>query len=67
VVGLVFGSRDVVTICGGREVLEVLQREEFQARPFVTFFKERSFGKRLGKWFRHFYLPLGHENKNQFI
>jgi hypothetical protein len=50
VVGVVFGSRaSIVAICGGREVLEVLQREEFQARPFGTFITERSFGKRLGK------------------
>jgi hypothetical protein len=49
VVGLVFGSRRTIAICGAREVLEVLQREEFQARPISNFFTERSFGKRLGK------------------
>jgi hypothetical protein len=49
VVGLVFGSRNTIAVCGAREVLEVLQREEFQARPISAFFKERSFGKRLGK------------------
>jgi hypothetical protein len=49
IVGLVFGSRRTIAICGAREVLEVLQREEFQARPTSSFFKDRSFGKRLGK------------------
>jgi hypothetical protein len=51
VVGLVFASRKIIAICGAREVLEVLQREEFQARPTGLFSKERSFGKRLGKCF----------------
>lgn len=51
VVGLAFGSRKIIAICGAREVLEVLQREEFQARPTSMFFKERSFGKRLGVFF----------------
>lgn len=49
VVGLVYGSSRIIAICGAREVFEVLQREEFQARPNNAFVKERSFGKRLGK------------------
>jgi hypothetical protein len=49
VVGLLFGSRRVIAICGPHQVLEVLKREEFQARPTSEFFKERSFGKLLGK------------------
>jgi hypothetical protein len=49
VVGLLFPSRIIIAICGPDEVLQVLQREEFQARPRTQFFKHRSFGKILGK------------------
>lgn len=48
VVGLFFGSKPAVAICGPREVLEVLRREEFQSRPNATIFTDRSFGKKLG-------------------
>jgi hypothetical protein len=48
-VGLMLGTRSTVAVCGAREVIEVLQTEEFQARPHGSFFKDRSFGKRLGK------------------
>ncbi|KAJ4434996.1 hypothetical protein ANN_23568 [Periplaneta americana] len=51
VVGLFFGHRTVVAICGPKEVLEVLRREEFQVRPNSDFFKARSFGKKLGVFF----------------
>ena len=48
VVGFITAVRNVVAVCGPHEVLEVLHREEFQARPFSKFFSDRSFGKRLG-------------------
>ncbi|KAJ4434999.1 hypothetical protein ANN_23571 [Periplaneta americana] len=51
VVGFFLGPRTAVAICGPREVLEVLRREEFQIRPDGDFFRERSFGKKLGIFF----------------
>jgi hypothetical protein len=48
VVGFLTAVRNVVAVCGPHEVLEVLHREEFQARPISKFFYDRSFGKRLG-------------------
>jgi hypothetical protein len=48
VVGFLTASRNVVAVCGPHEVLEVLHREEFQARTVNKFFYDRSFGKRLG-------------------
>jgi len=51
VVGLLTASRKVVAVCGPHEVLEVLHREEFQARITNKFFSDRSFGKRLGVFF----------------
>jgi len=48
VVGFLTASRKVVAVCGPQEVLEVLHREEFQARLTNKFFSDRSFGKRLG-------------------
>ncbi|PSN29461.1 hypothetical protein C0J52_27921 [Blattella germanica] len=48
-VGLTVGSSlRAVAVCGPREVLEILKREEFQGRPKGEFFKERSFNKYLG-------------------
>jgi hypothetical protein len=44
----VAGNRLIVAVCGPHEVLEVLHREEFQARVIHRFFTDRSFGKRLG-------------------
>jgi hypothetical protein len=48
VVGFITATQNIVAICGPHEVLEVLHREEFQARPIHKFFYDRSFGKRLG-------------------
>ena len=51
-VGLTVGSSlRAVAVCGPREVLEILKREEFQGRPKGEFFKERSFNKYLGVFF----------------
>jgi hypothetical protein len=49
VVGFLTTVQNVVAVCGPHEVLEVLHREEFQARLIHKFFSDRSFGKRLGK------------------
>lgn len=51
VVGFVAASRKIIAICGPREILEVLHRDEFQARPVFSFFHDRSFGKKLGVFF----------------
>ncbi|XP_069696214.1 methyl farnesoate epoxidase-like [Periplaneta americana] len=48
VVGLFLGPKLAIAVCGPNEILEVLRREEFQARPDGVFFKDRSFGKKLG-------------------
>jgi hypothetical protein len=48
VVGFLTATREIVAVCGPHEVLEVLNREEFQARSMHKLFSDRSFGKRLG-------------------
>ncbi|XP_069696212.1 methyl farnesoate epoxidase-like [Periplaneta americana] len=47
-VGLFLGSKPAVAVCGPNEVLEVLRREEFQARPDDILFRDRIFGKKFG-------------------
>lgn len=47
-VGLFLGSKLAVAVCGPNEVLEVLRREEFQARPDDILFRDRAFDKKLG-------------------
>lgn len=51
VVGFLTANKHIVVVCGPHEVLEVLHRDEFQARPMAKFFYDRSFGKRLGVFF----------------
>jgi hypothetical protein len=48
VVGFLTPTQNVVAVCGPHEVLDVLHREEFQARLIHKFFTDRSFGKRIG-------------------
>ncbi len=48
-VGLCAGPRTVVVVCGGEEAMAVLNHEHCQARPDGFSFKERSFGRQLGK------------------
>ncbi|XP_063241126.1 methyl farnesoate epoxidase-like [Bacillus rossius redtenbacheri] len=47
-VGLMMGSQPMVLACGPEAAREMLRREEFQGRPDGFFFRERSFGQRLG-------------------
>jgi len=48
VVGFLTAAQNIVAVSGPHEILEVLHREEFQARAIHNFFSDRSFGKRLG-------------------
>jgi hypothetical protein len=49
VVGLLFGSKKAVAVSGGKAVLEVLRRGEFQGRSQTARVKDISFNKCLGK------------------
>ncbi|KAJ1523850.1 hypothetical protein ONE63_010406 [Megalurothrips usitatus] len=49
VVGLTLpGGQDMVMVCGGEEVIAILNHEHCQLRPDVFLARERAFGKRLG-------------------
>lgn len=51
VVGFLTAAQNIVAVSGPHEILEVLHREEFQARVLHKFIYDRSFGKRLGVFF----------------
>nr|CAD7407115.1 unnamed protein product [Timema poppensis] len=56
--GFMMGGQPMVAVCEPKAVQEVLRREEFQGRPDMFIFKERSFNKKLGVFFSdgHFWV-----------
>ncbi|KAJ9577737.1 hypothetical protein L9F63_005730 [Diploptera punctata] len=51
VVGLMLGKQPVIIVCKPKQVLEVLQRDEFQARPENANFRLDTFNRKLGVFF----------------
>lgn len=51
IVGLRLGKDRIVIVSGKDAVSEVLTRDDFDGRPDGFFFKMRTFGQRLGKFF----------------
>ncbi|XP_069672288.1 methyl farnesoate epoxidase-like [Periplaneta americana] len=47
-VGLMLGAKKCVAVCGPKEVLEVLRREEFQGRHQNVLIRDRAFDKKIG-------------------
>jgi hypothetical protein len=51
VVGLMVGSTPHICVCGVREVMEVLHKEELQGRPYhLVDISQRMFHRRLGEF-----------------
>ena len=50
IVGLMLGKQPAIVVCKPKEVLEVLQREEFQGRPENANFRIDNFNRRLGEY-----------------